>query len=225
MWTSKLAFDVHINYLVKRLKPRLGFLFREKKKSFSFTARKRIIQSTILPILNCGDVVHMHASTYLLKRLDGVYHSALRFITNSCSRTHHCLLHNYLGWSSLYQRRKSHMLVFVVKTLLGMLPNYITSLLCISRKNYNTWSSNGIKLVVPKVHSEHGKSSFSYYAPWLWNEFQAFSLETIPPPNVFKNLLQSAMRESCCCFTWFMMNIVLWLSGMFYMCCVFVCDL
>lgn len=42
---EKLAFDVHINYLVKRLKPRLGFLFREKK-CFSFTARKRIIQST-----------------------------------------------------------------------------------------------------------------------------------------------------------------------------------
>ncbi len=28
---EKLAFDVHINYLVKRLKPRLGFLFWQKK--------------------------------------------------------------------------------------------------------------------------------------------------------------------------------------------------
>ncbi len=28
---EKLAFDVHIDYLVKRLKPRLGFLFRQKK--------------------------------------------------------------------------------------------------------------------------------------------------------------------------------------------------
>ncbi len=48
---EKLAFDVHIDYLVKRLKPRLGFLFRQKK-CFSFGARKRIIQSTILPILD-----------------------------------------------------------------------------------------------------------------------------------------------------------------------------
>ncbi len=30
---EKLAFDVHIDYLEKRLKPRLGFLFRQKKKN------------------------------------------------------------------------------------------------------------------------------------------------------------------------------------------------
>ncbi len=197
---EKLAFDVHIDYLVKRLKPRLGFLFWQKK-CFSFGARKRIIQSTFLPILDYGDVIYMHASTYLLNRLDGVYDAALRFITNACSRTHHCLLYNYVGWSSLCQRRKSHMLLYIVKTLLGMLPNYITSLLCLCGKNYSTRSSNGIKLVVPRVHSEHGKSSFSYYAPWLWNEFQATTpLETIPPLNIFKNVLQCKMNESCCCF-------------------------
>ncbi len=31
---EKLAVDVHINYLVKRLKPRLGFLFWQKKMFF-----------------------------------------------------------------------------------------------------------------------------------------------------------------------------------------------
>ncbi len=39
-----------------------------------YKAMKRIIQSTFLPILDYGDVINMHASTYLLKRLDGVYH-------------------------------------------------------------------------------------------------------------------------------------------------------
>ncbi len=91
---------------MKRLKPRLGFF---SAKHFSFGARKRIIQSTFLPILDYGDVIYMHASTYLLKRLDGVYHAALRFITNACSsRTHHCLLYIYAGWSSLCQRTKSY---------------------------------------------------------------------------------------------------------------------
>ncbi len=129
----------------------------------------------------------MHASTYLLKRLDGVYHATLRFITNACSRTHHCLLCNYVGWSSLCQRRKSHMSLYIVKTLLGMLPNYITSLLCLCGKNYSTRSSNGIKLVVPRLYSKQGKSCFSYYAPWLWNELQSNTpLETIPPLNICK---------------------------------------
>ncbi len=146
---------------MKRLKPRLGFF---SAKHFSFGARKRIIQSTFLPILDYGDVIYMHASTYLLKRLDGVYHAALRFITNACSsRTHHCLLYIYAGWSSLCQRTKSYvqgsrflyssnnMLLYIGKTLLGMLPNYITSLLCLCGKNYSTRSSSGIKLVPQSI--------------------------------------------------------------------------
>lgn len=197
---EKLAFDVHIDYLVKRLKPRLDFLFRQNF-FFSFGARKKIIHSTFLPILDYGDIIYMHASIYLLKRLDCIYHAALRFITNACSRTHHCLLYNRVGWTSLHQRRKSHILVFTVKALLGMLPNYITRLLCLYKKNYSTRSSIGIKLEVPKIHSEHGKSAFSYFAPWLWNEFQINAqLERIPSLNVFKNILRCKMNEVCDCF-------------------------
>jgi len=81
-------------------------------------------------------------------------------------------------------------MLYTVKALLGMLPNYITSRLCLRRKNYSTRSSGGIKLEVPRIHSEHGKSAFSYYASWLWNEFQAIiPLETIPSLNMFKKCI------------------------------------
>ncbi len=53
------------------------------------------------------------------------------------------------------------MLLFIAKALRGMLPNYITGLLCLRRNNYSTRSSIGIKLELPGVHSEHGKSAFS----------------------------------------------------------------
>ncbi len=82
-------------------------------------------------------------------------------------------------------------------TLLGMLPNYITSILWLCGKSYSTRSSNGIKLV-------YLRASFSYYAPWLWNEFQSNTpLETIPPLNIFTNVLQCQINESCCCFNSF----------------------
>ncbi len=35
-----------------------------------------------LPILDYGDYIYMHASLYLLKRLDSVYYAALRAIYN-----------------------------------------------------------------------------------------------------------------------------------------------
>ncbi len=61
-----------------------------------------------------------------------------------------------------------------------MFPNYITSLVCFRRNNYSTRSSIVIKLEVPGVHSEHGKSAFSYYDPWLWNDFPNNTPEAIP---------------------------------------------
>lgn len=67
------------------------------------------------------------------------------------------------------------------KGIAGMLPNDITSLLCLCKRNYSTRSPIGIKLEVPWVHSEHGKLSFSYCAPWLWNELKVITpLETVP---------------------------------------------
>ncbi len=61
---------------------------------------------------------------------------------------------------------------------------------------------------MPGVHSEHGKSAFSYYAHWLWNDFQNNTpLEAIPPLYIIYKLLQREMNESCCCFNlscWFL---------------------
>ena len=40
-------------------------------------------QSTILPILDFGDVIYKIASNTLLSKLDAVYHSAIRFVTKA----------------------------------------------------------------------------------------------------------------------------------------------
>lgn len=48
--------------------------------------------------------------------------------------------------------------------------------LCTS--NYSTRSTNQILLNVPRVHSELGKTTFSFYEPWAWNKLQdTISLE------------------------------------------------
>ncbi len=65
---ERLGFNIHIENLLKKLRPKLGFLFRIKK-CFPFEAKKRIIQSCFLSVLNYGDVVYMHANLSLLKKL------------------------------------------------------------------------------------------------------------------------------------------------------------
>ncbi len=55
-------------------------------------------------MLDYGDIVYMHASPTPLKPLDAVYHSALHFTTGDSYLTHHCILYEKLGWSSLTSR-------------------------------------------------------------------------------------------------------------------------
>jgi len=63
------------------------------------------------------------------------------------------------------------MLIFILKALRGKLPLYISSLLtCTS--NYNTGSTAKL----PHFHTELGRSAFSNYAPYVWNELQGISI-------------------------------------------------
>ena len=199
---EKMAFDVHIGNLLRKLRPKLGFFFR-LRKCFPSEARKRIVQSSFLSVLDYGDVIYMHASSSLLKKLDSAYHTAIRFVTGAGSRTHHCTLYQSLGWSSLYQRRQSHMLIFILKSLLGKLPLYISRLLSFYTCFFNTRrAANGMLLNVPLMQSELGKAAFSHYAPFLWNTLQVkLCLEALPTVNAFKGMLRLALHETCNCFT------------------------
>ena len=82
-----LSFKCHIDQLLRKLKLKLGFFFRNKS-CFSFNARKRLVAATFLPLLDYGDVVYMNASAHSLHLLDAVYHGALRFRTD-CKPTYY----------------------------------------------------------------------------------------------------------------------------------------
>ncbi len=112
----------------KKLRIKLGFYFRNKF-CFSFNVRKKLVTATFLPMLDYGDVVYQFAPSYLLSSLDAVYHGALRFISDCKSSTHHCLLYNRVGWSSLLIRRKMHWYLIIYKAILGMLPSYLCCLI------------------------------------------------------------------------------------------------
>lgn len=58
-------------------------------------SRKMIVEAIFMSVLNYGDVI---------KPLDMAYHSALRFITGDSYNTHHCVVHEKVGWSSLAER-------------------------------------------------------------------------------------------------------------------------
>ena len=81
-----------------------------------------LIQMTILPMVDYGDVIYRSAGKGALEWLDVLYNLAIRFATNTPYRTHHCTLYSSVNWSSLYTFCKTHWLMLIYKTLLGLTP-------------------------------------------------------------------------------------------------------
>ncbi len=197
---DKLLFNVHIANLIRKLKLKLGFYFRNKS-NFTFSAKKKLVETTFLTVLDYGDILYMHAASSILTSLDSVYHASLRFITNAKSRTHHCILYEMVGWTSLAIHRKQHWYISIYKAMLGKLTAYLCTLLCLCSGNYQLRSSKCLLFNIPRVCTELGKTAFSYYAPWAWNNLQKdLKLDKFVSIGEFKGIIKRVVLEACDCF-------------------------
>ncbi len=88
---GNLSCRVHIQYVAKRLKVLRGFYHRSRS-FFSFHVKKRLVESTFLPVLNYADIFSINVAGQSLHMLDSAYRGALRFITDCGFLTHNCTL-------------------------------------------------------------------------------------------------------------------------------------
>ncbi|KAJ8343940.1 hypothetical protein SKAU_G00312690 [Synaphobranchus kaupii] len=149
---NTLSFFHHINKFQAKVKSKIGFLYR-MRSSFTLSDRLTLVKMTILPMLDYGDTIFRSACKTTLQKLDVLYHSAIRFATNAPFRTHHCTLYSSVNWPSLHTRREIHWYMLIYKTLLGLSPPYLCSLLQFAPAAYNTRSANLILLKIPKTFS------------------------------------------------------------------------
>ena len=197
---DKFTFKYHIDNLACKLRQKIGFFYRNRA-SFPMACRKRVIEAVFLSVLDYGDVIYGKAAPSVLKPLDAVYHSALRFITGEHYRTHHCTLYERVGWPSLIDRRNKHWYLFIFKAIDGTLPLYLKSLMEWSDITYNTRSSDWLTLKIPRVNTELGKIAFCYNAPTTWNELQLnFKICSPITYNNFKYLVSQLPTNVCSCF-------------------------
>ena len=201
IWLDKsLNFHFHIDHLAKKLKFTLGFLYR-LKSCFSMASRKRLVAALFLSQLDFGDNIYRFASASILSKLDPLYHSALRYVTNSGFRTHHCTLYSLVGWSSLTLRRLQHWYILVYKIILGKLPFYLNQKFMPLESSHNLRSHRWFQYKVPPIRTQAGKASLFYYGPWSWNDLQAkLKLETLISLNDFKLRVKEVLTAGCICF-------------------------
>lgn len=135
---DKLIFGMHIDSLLKKLRP---FLFSLIKNVFLLLLLiLTATNSTMYLLISIGLWWCICAFKYF-EKLYVVYHVALWFVTGASVHTHHCNLYDMTQWTSLCLWRKNHMLIFILKALLGKLPQYISSLLTYCTRVYNTSST------------------------------------------------------------------------------------
>ncbi len=109
---EKLSFKLHVDNLVKKMRVKLSFYYRNKA-CFNLKVRKELVAATFLSVVDYGDILYMHATKSVLRSLDSVYHSALRFVIKAEYSTHHCSLYSLSGWPPLSIRRQHHWLIFI----------------------------------------------------------------------------------------------------------------
>ena len=168
------------------------------KCCFSFGARKKIVQAVLLSVIDYGDILYMHANSSSLKMLDSVYHAALRFVSNSGFRTHHCKLYVKVGLSSLYTRRMEHWYMFLYKAILHDLPPYLCSLMVPKTNSARiTRSSSLIMYNVPRTRTTFGESAFKYFAPSSWCKLQEhLKLESLITLNNYKSRIKDYLTTN-----------------------------
>ncbi len=182
---EKLSFKPHVDNLVKKMRVKLSFYYRNKA-CFNLKARKELVAATFLSVVDYGDILYMHEAKSVLRSLDSVYHSALRFIKAEYS-THHCSLYSLSGWPPLSIRRQHHWLIFIYKAVIGLLPSYLSVFSFVENNRYNLRPKNSIRFTIPAVKSEFGKIAFRYNAPSTWNALQKqLKLSTFITLNDFK---------------------------------------
>ena len=197
---DKLTFKHHVDNLTCKLRQKIGFFYRNSA-SFPMACRKRVIEAVFLSVLDYGDVIYGKASPSVLKPLDTVYHSALRFISGAPYMTHHCILYDRVGWPSLNDRRNKHWYLFIFKAIDGTLPLYLKSLLDWKPVTYETRSSDWLMLKIPTMNTELGKTAFCFNAANTWNELQLkFKIDSPITYGTFKSLIADLPATVCNCF-------------------------
>lgn len=136
----------------------------------------------------------MHAASFVLKRLDSVYHASLRYVTNAQSLTHQCIVYQMEGQTSLYIRRQLHFYLFIYKALLGSLLSFT-----FTTSSSQTRSTRWLLLKVPRAIAELSKTAIPIVHLRHGSPQNMLHLDILVPLSGFKTLSQNSVEE-CKCF-------------------------
>jgi hypothetical protein len=124
-------------------------------------------------------------------RLQIVQNSLARVVSNTTKfRSHTKSLLKNLHWLPVSERIKFKIAVLTYKTLQIGKPSYLADLLIPYRPSRVLRSSSSNLLSIPDIRTSHGRRSFSFAAPTIWNSLPN-NLRSCPTLSSFCKLLKT----------------------------------
>ena len=194
---SCLSWDKHIDYICKKVSPKIGILYR-LSQFLSINVLKIVYNTIIQPDFDYCISVWGNCSLIYLNKLQVLQNRAARIILKEFDwnvRTN--VLLTRLGWMSMKTRRDYFAGIILFKTLHGHGLNYLSNQIIYTNEqhNYNTRAASNNVLVLPKPNCELYKTSMQYYGLELWNSLPN-SVKSSQSVYEFKRLYKQYLMDN-----------------------------
>lgn len=121
---NKLKFDLHANYICKKISKKIGFFSRIRNK-VSYDCAVILYNTLILPHYNyCSSVLFM-CDNVKINRLQVLQNKAMRIILKCDRYTHIQNMLTSLNWMNVQQNIKFNVIIFVFRIKYKIYPEYL----------------------------------------------------------------------------------------------------
>ena len=191
---SNPSWNLHIDYLIKKLNSRICLLKRAKAY-LTFACRKMLYNARIKLILEYCCTVWGNCTVDNLQRVLRLQKRCARLILDADTHENSVKLFNKLDWLPINDMIRIKKLCMLHKINQGHCPAYFNNNIeCISNThNYNTRSVSNNNITTPACKKNYGLRTIHSSACRLWNTLDA-KLGLLSHTN-FKNYLFKLYRS------------------------------
>ena len=184
---AKLNWKVHVDYLEKKLRQRLGVL--KRIRSFIDQETALLLYNTlIMPIIDYCDTVYLNCPVTCLNRIQRLMLRGGRIILNVPFDYPSNDVLKKLNWLTLHERLFFHTCCMMYKCLNSNCPKYMSNKFEYIDHTYNTRNSRNLK--IRRFRSSKGQSSFTCKGAKAWNSLSTVIRSSSSPDSFKRNLLK-----------------------------------
>ena len=185
-----LSWDIHIDNLCKKLKPKVGVISRLRhilNKNLLNTVYKTIIQ----PHIDYAITLWGSSSISNVTKIQRFQNRSARLITGNFDlNTQSKNLLTELNLMNVTQRFEYFVCILMFKCLTNEAPNHLIDNITFVSNLHNYGTRNPLNMIIPKARTEHFQRSIIVKGPQLWNKLP-IDIQRSPSITVFKHALRS----------------------------------